>query len=146
METKEHHTEPADLTRQIRRLDRKMLSPLGTLTLAALLGNALMSFVAFLQILLVDGDVVIPILVIVVVTGLSAGAVAARWRWAPLLGACVALIFSVLPLATQQTTYILTHPAQFWPFIILVLGLAFALVAIVAGVGATVQNYRGVRR
>ena len=146
MKTKEKGPEQADLTRQARRLDRKTLSPLSRLTLAATLGFALMIFVAFLQILLVDGVVALPILVIVVVTGLSAGAVAARWRPAPLLAACVTLFFTAVPLATQQTTYQLTHPAQFLPFIIVVLELAFGLVAIVAGVGATVQNYRGMRR
>jgi len=146
METKEKGPEQTDLTRQAHRRDRKTLSPLGMLTLVATLGFALMTFVAFLQILLADGVVALPILVIVVMTLLAAGAVAARWRPAPMLAACVTLFFTVVPLATQQTTYQLTHPAQFLPFIIIVLELAFGLVAIVAGVGATVQNYRGVRR
>jgi hypothetical protein len=143
MESKEPVSEQTDLTRQARRLARNTRSPLSTLTLAALLGNVLLTFVAFLQLLFVNGVVVIPLLVIVMVTGLAAGAVAARWRWAPLLGAGVALIFSVLPLAMQQTTYQLTHPAQFMSFSLMVLGLACALVAIVAGVGATLRNYRG---
>lgn len=146
MNIKEKVPEQTDLTRQTRRLDRKTLSPLGKLTLAATIGYALMTFAAFLQILLVDGVAVPPILVFVVLTLLAVGAVAARWRWAPLLAAVVAFLTSALPLAGQQNTYQLTHPAQFLPFLILVLALAFALVAIVAGVGATAQNYRGVRR
>ena len=146
MDIKENVSEQTDLTRQARHRDRNTLSPLGRLTLVATLGYALMSFAAFLQILLVDGVAVPPLLVFVVLTLLAVGAVVARWRWAPLLAAVVVFLTSALPLATQQNTYILTHPAQFLPFILLVLALAFALAAIVAGVGATIQNYRGVRR
>lgn len=146
METKEKRSEQADLTRQARRLDRKTLSPLGRLTLIALLGTALMNVLAFVSILLVEGIFILPIVIFTVMTLLAAGAVAARWHPAPLLGAIVILISSVPMLASPQTTYRLTHPDQpFW-FILIVLTLAFSLVAIVAGVGATVQNYRGVRR
>jgi hypothetical protein len=146
METKEKAPEQADLTTQARRLDRKTLSPLGKLTLAALLGAALMNVLAFVSILLMEGIVVPPILVSVVLMGLSASAVAARWRPAPLLGAIVILISLVPMLTSPQTAYRLTHPEQpFW-FILIVLTLAFSLVAIVAGFGATVQNYRGARR
>jgi hypothetical protein len=146
MDSKEPVAEQTDLTRHARRLAPNTLSPLSKLTLAALLGNALLGLVAFLQLLFMDGVVVIPLVIIVVVTSLAAGAVAARWRWAPLLGAGVALTFSVLPLAMQQTTYQLTHPAPFVPFSLMVLGLACALVAIVAGVGATLHNYQGGRQ
>jgi hypothetical protein len=146
METTEKRPQQADLTRQARRLDRKTLSPLGKLTLVALLGTALMNTLAFVSILLIEGIVIPPLPVIVVVTGLAAGAVAAGFRPAPLLGAIVILISSVPMLADPITIYRLTHPEQpFW-FILIVLTLAFSLVAIVAGVGTTVQNYRGARR
>ena len=42
METIEKRPEQADLTRQSRRLVRKMLSPLGKLTLIAMIGTILM--------------------------------------------------------------------------------------------------------
>ena len=146
MDTSEKRSEQEDLTRQARRLDRKTLSPLGRLTLVAFLGTVLLNVLAFVSILLVEGIFVLPIVIFTVLTGLSAGAVAARWRPAPLLGAIVILMNSVAMLASPQTIYRLTHPNQpFW-FILTVLTLAVSLVAIVAGVGATVQNYRGVRR
>jgi len=146
METIEKRPEQADLTRQSRRLVRKMLSPLGKLTLIAMIGTILMNVLAFMSILLIEGIVIPPLPVIVVVTGLAAGAVAAGFRPAPLLGAIVILISSVPMLADPVTIYRLTHPEQpFW-FILIVLTLAFSLIAIVAGVGATVQNYRGARR
>ena len=146
METIEKRPEQADLTRQSRRLVRKMLLPLGKLTLIAMIGTILMNVLAFMSILLIEGIVIPPLPVIVVVTGLAAGAVAAGFRPAPLLGAIVILIGSVPMLADPVTIYRLTHPEQpFW-FILIVLTLAFSLIAIVAGVGATVQNYRGARR
>jgi len=146
METIEKRPEQADLTRQSRRLVRKMLSPLGKLTLIAMIGTILMNVLAFMSILLIEGIVIPPLPVIVVVTGLAAGAVAAGFRPAPLLGAIVILISSVPMLADPVTIYRLTHPEQpFW-FILIVLTLAFSLIAIVAGVGATVQNYRGEQR
>jgi len=43
METKEKRSEQANLTGQARRLDRKTLSPLGRVTLVALLGTVLMN-------------------------------------------------------------------------------------------------------
>ena len=146
METIEKRSEQADLTRPATSLSRKKLSPLGKLTLIAMFGAILMNTLAFVSILLIEGIVIPPLPVIVVVTGLAAGAVAAGFRPAPLLGAIVILISSVPMLADPVTIYRLTHPEQpFW-FILIVLTLAFSLVAIVAGVGATVQNYRGVRR
>ena len=146
METTGKVPEQTNLTRQARGLDRKTLSPLGKLTLVGLLGYSLTAFIVFFRVLLVVGLFVPPIIVVAVVTGLAAGAVAARWRPAPLLGAIVLLISLVPMLTSPVTIYDLTHPAQFLAFILVVLALAFALVAIVAGVGTTVQNYRGARR
>jgi hypothetical protein len=143
METKEKHTEQANFTNRAPSLDRNRRGPLGTLTLVAFLGYVLMHFVAFFRALLVDGDFVPPILIFAVFLLLVAGVVATGWRWAPLLGAFVSLVTATLVLPDPHNTYVLTHPAH-PEFIVLVLLSAFALVALVAGIGATVQNYRGV--
>jgi hypothetical protein len=103
-----------------------------------------MGVLAFVRILLVDGVAVLPILILAMPVLLSALAVATRWRWAPLFAAVMVLITTGLPLAGQQDTYELLHPAQFVPFLLGVIALAVAMVAIVAGIAATIQNYRGV--
>jgi hypothetical protein len=143
METTEQRPEQADLPSQARRLKRKTRGPLGTLTLIALLGYTLMNVVAFFRALLIEGIFVPPILVFAVLLLLTTGVVAIRLRWTPLFGAIVTLLTVTITLIQPHNTYVLTHPAQL-EFILLVLASAFGLVAIVAGVGATRRNYRGI--
>ena len=138
MKTTEKRPEQTDLP----SLDRHTRGPLGTLTLIALLGYALMNFVAFFRALLVDGVFVPPIIVFAVLALLVAGIVAIPRRWTPLFGAGMTLLTLSFVLIQAHNTYDLTHPAQ-QGFMILVLFSAFGLVAIVAGIGATVRNYRG---
>jgi heme/copper-type cytochrome/quinol oxidase subunit 2 len=66
--------------------------------------------------------------------------VATRWRWAPLLGVLywVLLIASAL----RRIPYDITHPEHFDTFAFTVVVNAVGVLGIVAGVGATVQNYR----
>ncbi len=138
----EERLEHVDPRRRARAPGRTPLAPLGTLTLAALLGNALAYLVQFSYLLLTAGMVVPPILIIAVLTVLVAGAVATGWRWMPLLGAFVALVTSTLTLSVPPVIYALTHPGNVVTFSTSVALLACALVALVAGVGATIQNYR----
>lgn len=106
-------------------------------------GTILVNTLTFVSILLVEGIVIPPLPVIVVVTGIAAGAVAAGFRPAPLLGAIVILISSVPMLADPVTIYRLTHPEQpFW-FILVVLTLAFSLVAAVPQIGTASANANG---
>jgi hypothetical protein len=142
METKEKHSEQADLPTSARGLRHNARGPLGTLTLLAMLGYTLTYFVTFFRAWLVDGDVVLPILVFSVFLLLVSGVVAIPWRWTPLFGACVTLLTLTFVLIQPHNTYLLTHPAQ-PEFMLLVLASAFGLVAIVAGIGATRRNYRG---
>jgi hypothetical protein len=142
METTEQRPEQDDLPSRARSKDRHTQGPLGTLTLTALLGYTLMDFVAFFRALLVDGVFVPPILVFAVLLLLVSGIVAIPWRWTPLFGACMTLLTLTFVLIQPHNTYVLTHPAQ-PEFMLLVLASAFGLVAIVAGVGATMRNYRG---
>jgi hypothetical protein len=144
MDTIETPPEQADLSKQAPRLNRHTRGPLGMLTLVAFLGYDVMYFAAFFN-ALVAGLFVPPILVFAVVILLVAGVVATRWQWAPLVGAVVSLLTAAFVLPQPHNTYVLTHLVQ-PEFILLVLLSAFGLVALVAGVGATVQNYRGVRR
>ncbi len=138
----EERLEHMDPRRRARAPGRTPLAPLGTLTLAALLGNALLYLVQLSYLFLTAGVVVPPILIIAVLTLLVAGAVATGWRWTPLLGAFVVLGTSTLTLSVPEVIYALTHPGNVVTFSTSVTLLACALVALVAGVGATIQNYR----
>ncbi len=143
METKEQHAQQADLPTSARRLVRTTRGPLGTLTLIAFLGYILTYFVAFSVVLFVEGIFFLPMLLFPTFMLLAAGVVATRLRWAPLLGAVVTLITLIFVFSQPEEIYVLAHPAH--PlFNVFVLMAAFGLVVIIAGVGATVGNYRGV--
>src|SRR6266508_5421603 len=69
--------------------------------------------------------------------------VVTRRRWAPLLGVLywVLLVGSAL----RRIPYDITHPEYFDTFAFTVVVNALAVIGIVAGVGATIQNYRAPR-
>src|SRR6266540_3275186 len=69
--------------------------------------------------------------------------VATRRRWAPLLGVLywVLLVASAL----RRMPYDITHPEYFDTFAFTVIVNALAVVGTIAGVGATIQNYRAPR-
>jgi uncharacterized cupredoxin-like copper-binding protein len=67
--------------------------------------------------------------------------VATRWRWVPLLGALYWILLFVMN--WKVTPYDITHPEAYNTFAFTVIAQALTMVGIVAGVGATVQNYRG---
>jgi plastocyanin len=122
---------------------RQPLATLGKLTAAALLGSALAFATLLLTILLATGTVILPVLIVAAVLLVVAGIVATGLRWAPLLGALVGLGTMIGGVFTQQYfVYHLTHPAEVGPFLLSLLICAFAVVAVGAGIGATVQNYR----
>ncbi len=121
---------------------RQPLAALGKLTAAALFGSAL-AFALLLLTILLAGAFVLPLLIVAVSLLLVAGIIATGLRWAPLLGALAGLGTLIGGVFTQQYfVYHLTHPAEVGPFLVSMLICAFAVVAICAGVGATVQNYR----
>jgi hypothetical protein len=121
---------------------RQPLATLGKLTAAALIGSAL-AYATLLLTILLSGAFVLPLLIVAVVLLFVAGIIATGLRWAPLLGALVGLGTMIGGVFTQQYfVYHLTHPAEVGPFLISLLICVFAVVAICAGVGATVQNYR----
>ena len=126
---------------QVRWTQRAPLSALTKLTIAALIGFA--SLIGYAQAILV-GHFSLEQTVFIVVLLLVAGVIAIGWRWAPLLGALLsALIISGDP---EIIIHDLTHPEAFGYFVTVLIAVAIALVGIVAGVGATVQNYRSRER
>jgi plastocyanin len=134
---------------QVKREDlktptRRSLSVLGKITAVALLGQAIAIAVQMLTTSLLHGTFNPGFFIIILPVLLVAGFVISRVRWAPALGSGVAFVIASLWLFAPDYQYDLTHPGgNVIDFILLVLILAFGLVAVVAGVRATIQNYRG---
>lgn len=122
---------------------RRSLSVLGKVTAVALLGQAIAITVQLLITSLPHGTFDPGFFIIIIPALLVAGFVVSRVRWAPALGSGVAFVIATLWLFAPDYQYDLTHPGgNVIDFILLVLILAFGLVAVVAGVRATIQNYR----
>jgi plastocyanin len=122
----------------------RALSVLAKVTLVALLGNALAYTAYVLLFALLLHHVFLPAFFIFSIpTVLAAGLVATRWRWTPAVGAALVLMTSTIFFSNAQIQYYLTHP-DYRPafFFAGVLILACALITIVAGLSATLQNYR----
>src|SRR5215472_8454270 len=83
---------------------RQKQSTLGKTTGLALLGSALTYLFQFFFVWLVVGTLLPPVLVFSIVTFLVAGLVAARLRWAPLLGVVSAFATSTIMLLVPETT------------------------------------------
>jgi uncharacterized cupredoxin-like copper-binding protein len=66
--------------------------------------------------------------------------IATRWRWVPLLGAIFWMLIIVANLGVIP--YDITHPEAYNTFAFTVIVLGLAVAGIVAGIGATLQNYR----
>lgn len=128
---------PVDVTRTPARTG---LSAFGKLTVAAAIGLPLLLATDFIVEGLTQMNLLITGIALVlagIVTGLS---VATRWRWSALLGALVygamlALFIPILP-------YALSHPNETYMFALTVVLLALSVIAMGAGIGATIQNYR----
>ena len=122
---------------------RRSLPVLGKVTAVALCGQAIAITVQLLITLLPHGTFDPGFFIIIIPALLVAGFVVSRVRWAPALGSGVAFVIATLWLFAPDYQYDLTHPGgNVIDFILLVLILAFGLVAVVAGVRATIQNYR----
>lgn len=117
---------------------RSSLSPAGKLTVAALLVAAA-GFV--IQIVSgVDVPTVPPGLVILLV---AAGLVAfLPWRWIPVVGAAVGLFLLVGFFASGAVSSLL-DPSRLGVFVGAWIQFLAVIAAVVTGIVATVQNYRG---
>jgi plastocyanin len=141
METQETHLPSPDLSAQAPRLKRPTRGPLGQLTLIAFLSYLLLYVVYFVFAMLVLGIVFPPALIFAVLLLPFAGLLATHWRFAPLPAALVSLLTVTFLLLQPHNLYVLTHVQP--EFIVFVPMIALGLVAGVAGIWATVENYRG---
>lgn len=120
-------------------LSRQHLAPLSVLTIIGMVGCALSA----LSLLLLIGELILPILIVALIMLAIAGLVATGIRWLPLLGALDALGTMIGGLVSNPyLPYHLTHPDQLGFFLAALLMYAFGFIAVGAGVGATIQNYR----
>src|SRR5712691_4643611 len=120
------------------------LNTLGRTTALALLGIGVIFLFQFLLVWLVRGAVVLPLLIAALVTLLGVAALLRRWRFAPGLGALVALAPFVTALAIPLAGSTLLHPTANLAFFgILLVQFACALIALVGGATAVIQNAQG---
>lgn len=123
------------------RSARQPLAGLGKLTVAALVGVALL-VLGFMVLAIRTFE---PIMVgIAAVPLFAAGIVAIGWRWAPLLGTLVFGLLALLLIGGVREIA-LTHPSG-GLFTLLLLLIPLVLVGLGASVSATAQNYRSAER
>lgn len=131
---------------QGKRSWRHSLSTLEKVTSIVLLLNALSYFVYVLIVYISAGALVVPLVIITVVMLVAALIAAIGSRWTPAIGALLALGTLSGSFAQPYFPYDIEHPGSIGGFIPVVVLTACAFVAIVAGVAATVQNYRSTER
>lgn len=120
------------------------LGALGKTTALALFGMGLIYLFQFLLVWLVRGVVVLPLLAPALLALLGVVLVMARVHWAPGLGALVALAPFVTTLAIPLASSTLLHPTSNLAFFgILLVQFACALIALVGGAAAAIQNAQG---
>lgn len=139
----DQHT-PEQLAGAPQTADPRALSTLARVTLVALLGTALANTAYIVLFAVLLQHFFLPaVLIACLAPILAAGLVATRWRWTPALGAILVLLISTLFFSQPLLQYYLTHPAYRPTFFFTsVLILACTFVAVVAGLSATLQNYR----
>ena len=122
---------------------RWSLSTAGKVTVAALVINTCAEILPLFVVLFGEGRLSVPLLVISIIGLLMVGLAVSGIRWTPLLGGLVVLVASFLTLSQPANAYALLHPsADVARFVVQAVLLASAVVAIAAGIAATVQNYR----
>ncbi len=118
---------------------RQPLSTLGKLTIAALLGSAILCGLLWSFI----GADAIGLLIFALILLLGAGLSALGFRWTPLFGTLLGGSLLVAFFTRPYVIYHLSQPKEaFNFFVVILLILACAVVAFGAGIGATMQNYR----
>jgi plastocyanin len=121
-----------------RTSTRKPVSTLTKLTVVALVGLGL--GLVYLQAFMI-GMVIPPLAVFTVISLVIAGINLIGWRWTPLLGALWSVFLVVGN--SSNIVYNLNHPAEIRGFVFTVYLVAMAIIGLVAGISAGVQNYRG---
>lgn len=123
-------------------LTRSGLSALAKTAVLATLGNAFMFFVNLLLVLIVGKTFIPPLLILGLVTLIASGLACLRFRLAPALAALTVLVGGISIFSIPIHQYNITHPGEAATFISDLLLLAFAIVAMGAGLAAAIQNYR----
>src|SRR5260221_12129335 len=124
-------------------LSRVPLSYMGWLTVGSLVGIG----IGFWVLLMTIGVTVLPIVILAVVSIVMAMLVFTGVRWMPALAAVYGVgMWIGGPTSQPYSLYHLTHPQEGGPFIASVLVYVLAIVTIVAGTVATMENYRGGER
>jgi plastocyanin len=122
------------------------LSALGKTAAIATLGNSLIYLVDLVLVLVFGKVFILPLLILGLVALVAAGIAFLRLRFAPAIAALIVLGSAIGTFAVPINQYHITHPSEAATFITDLLILAFAAVAVVAGIAATIQNYRGLER
>jgi plastocyanin len=123
------------------RIARRPLAGLGRLTVGALIGVALL-IAGFMALAIGEFE---PILAgIAAVPLIAAGVVALGWRWAPLLGALLFALLSLLMVGGVREVALTYAGGPVFTTLLLLTPLV--VVGLGASVGATVQNFRGDER
>jgi nitrite reductase (NO-forming) len=120
---------------------RAPLSALVKLTIAALVGVVLA--LVYVQ-TLITGEFAPDLTGFAVITAIVASSLLTGWRWTPLLGTLISSL--VIVGNSDKIIYDITHPENFHLFAYMVVAVGLAIVGVVAGISATVQNYRSRER
>jgi len=131
-----------DIPREIDKKPSPGRSTLSKVATIALLGTSLAYFANLLLVLIAAQTFILPLLILGVVTLLGAALCFLRFRGAPAIGALVALGAISVLISVPINQAFITHPRDAASFITLIIILSFSLVSIIAGIAATVQNYR----
>jgi plastocyanin len=130
-------------TEQQGVLPRVPLSYMGWITVGSLVGIA----IGFWVLQITIGVTVLPIVILAVVSIIMAALVSTGVRWMPAMAALYGVgMWIGGPTSQPYSLYHLTHPQEGGPFIASVLVYVLAIVTIVAGIVATMENYRGGER
>ena len=124
-----------------RKQTHTPLTAFRTLTVGALIAIAIM-YVYFQAVLLKQIEMPLPIFagIALVLAAIVAGTPIGGWRWTPLLAVGWGVFLTVG--SVDYILYDLSHPENTHMFAWMLMMLGVMLVTILAGVGATVQNYR----
>jgi hypothetical protein len=125
---------------------RHALSTLERVTATALLINSLSYFVYVLIVYIAAAVLVMSLVIIASVMLLAAIISTSGLRWTPAVGAVIALAITSASYAQPYFPYDIEHPGSPGAFIPVVILTVCAIVAVVIGVLATIQNYRSTER
>lgn len=131
-----------DIPREMDKRPSPGRSTLSKVAAIALLGTSLAYFANLLLVLIAAQTFIPPLLILGVATLLGAALSFLRFRPAPAIGAVIALGAISVQMSVPINQYFIMHPSDAASFISLIIILSFGLVAVIAGIAATLQNYR----